>query len=124
MGHRDSTVYKFSNHWSPPLVAAAAKKSQEWCPTVPSIVLCIGVRDMIRRDAGVGGAWPRWLCVNGLLGGCGDLTQELREKSKSFKELGYPQGPAAAAVSTFPERAGGQRDPAHSPPGDKQHPAC
>lgn len=69
---------------------------------------------MIRRHAEVGGAWPRWLCVNGLLGGCGDLAQELREKSKSFKELGYPQGPAAAAVSTFPERAGGQRDPAHS----------
>lgn len=107
-----------------PPFTTAAKKSQEWCPTVPSIVLCMGVRDMIRRDAEVGGAWPRWFCMNGLLGGCGDLAQELREKSKSFKELGYSQGPAAAAVSNFPERAGGQRDPAHSPPVDKQHPAC
>lgn len=56
------------------------------------------------------------------LEGCGDLAQELWEKSKSFMELGYPHGPAAAAVSTYPERAAGQRHPAHSPPGDKQHP--
>lgn len=64
---------------------------------------------MIRIDAEVGGAWPRWLCVDGLLGGLWRSGTGAAGKSKSFKELGSPHGPAAASLSTIPERAAGQR---------------
>lgn len=43
--------------------------------------------------------------------------------NQRFKKLGYPWGPVAAA-STSPEGVADQRGPAHSLPGDEQHPDC